>query len=72
MAIDPDTGHRAQPGQEALNVWAYRDRPVYTFGGDDRPGVTNGDGWGEFTGRRNGFKAFMFRDIFQNNAFRRF
>jgi len=70
MAIDPDTGHRAAPGQAALNVWAYRDRPVYTYGGDDQPGVTNGDGYGEFTGRRNGFKAFVFRDIFQGNAFR--
>jgi predicted lipoprotein with Yx(FWY)xxD motif len=70
MAIDPDTGRRAAPGQKALNVWAYRDRPVYTFAGDDQPGVTNGDGYGEFTGRRNGFKAFVFRDIFQGNAFR--
>src|SRR5690606_26014531 len=31
MQIDPKTGHRAQPGQsDALSVWAYRDRPVYT------------------------------------------
>lgn len=72
MTIDPNTGHRAEPGQEALNVWAYRGRPVYTFSGDDRPGVTNADGYGEFTGRRNGFKAFMFRDVFQSNAFSRF
>ncbi|HEY4369662.1 MAG TPA: hypothetical protein VGN07_20680 [Steroidobacteraceae bacterium] len=70
IAIDPDTGHRAVPGQASLNVWAYRDRPVYTYAGDDKPGVTNGDGYGEFTGKRNGFKAFVFRDIFQGNAFR--
>lgn len=70
MAIDPDTGHRATAGQKALNVWAFRDRPIYTFGGDHKPGVTNGDGYGEFTGKRNGFKAFVLRDIFQGNEFR--
>ncbi len=72
MAIDPDTGHRAAAGQEsALHVWAYRNRPVYTYGGDPDAGVTNGDGVGEFTGRRNGYKAFVLRDNFQGNAFRR-
>jgi len=70
MAIDPDTGRRAAPGQTALNVWAYRDRPVYNYVGDDRPGVTNADGYGEFTGRRNGYKAFVLWDIFQSNEFR--
>lgn len=71
MAIDPNTGHRAAPGQQdALQVWAYRDRPVYTYAGDDQPGVTNGDGLGEFTGRRNGYKAFVLLDIFQGNEFR--
>ncbi len=70
MSIDPDTGHRAAPGQAALHVWAYRDRPVYNYVGDDKPGVTNGDGFGEFTGRRNGYKAFVLRDVFQSNEFR--
>jgi len=70
IAIDPNTGHRAAPGQESLQVWAYRDRPVYNYVGDDQPGVTNADGYGEFTGGRNGFKAFVLRDIFQGNAFR--
>ena len=72
MAIDPRTGHRATKGQgDALHVWAYRGRPVYTFVGDREPGVTNGDGIGEFTGRRNGYKAFVLRDDFGQNAFRR-
>lgn len=72
MAIDPDTGHRASAGQAAIHVWAYRDRPVYTYSGDEnRPGMTLGDGYGEFTGRRNGFKAFILRDVFQRNNFRR-
>lgn len=72
MTIDPMTGRRAETGQEgALNVWAYRDRPVYTFGRDKQPGDTNGDAFGEFTGSRNGYKAFVLRDVFQNNAFRR-
>lgn len=70
MAIDPETGHRAAPGQASLQVWAYRDRPVYTYAGDDQPGVTNADGYGEFTGRRNGYKAFVLWDVFQSNEFR--
>lgn len=72
MAIDPETGHRAASGQDnALQVWAYRGRPVYTYAGDREAGVTNGDGIGEFTGRRNGYKAFVLRDDFGENAFRR-
>jgi predicted lipoprotein with Yx(FWY)xxD motif len=69
MAIDPHTGHHAAGGQEdALRVWAYRGRPVFNFGGDRRPGDTEGDSWGEFNGYRNGFKAFWLRDDFLNNA----
>ena len=69
MDINPKTGHRAAPGQtDALHVWAYRDRPVYTFAGDRRPGDIAGDAWGEFYGNRNGFKAFWLRDDFHNNA----
>ena len=72
MAIDPQSGRRAEEGQEgALHVWAYRGRPVYTYFGDREAGVTNGDGIGEFTGRRNGYKAFVLRDDFGQNAFRR-
>lgn len=72
MAIDPDTGRRAKEDEEgALHVWAYRDRPVYTYAGDQESGDINGDAFGEFYGRRNGYKAFVLRDIFQNNAFRR-
>jgi predicted lipoprotein with Yx(FWY)xxD motif len=72
VSIDPDTGHHAAAGDEgALHVWAYRARPVYTYVGDREPGVTNGDGIGEFTGRRNGYKAFVLRDDFGENAFRR-
>ena len=72
MVIDPDTGRRTTADADgALHVWAYRQRPVYTYGGDQEPGVTNGDGFGEFTGRRNGYKAFVLRDVFQSNEFRR-
>ncbi|MBD25886.1 MAG: hypothetical protein CMG46_12945 [Candidatus Marinimicrobia bacterium] len=67
--IDPRTGHFATPNQAgALLVWAYRDRPVYNFADDKRPGETRGDGWGEFYGYRNGFKAFWLRDDFLDNA----
>jgi predicted lipoprotein with Yx(FWY)xxD motif len=72
MAIDPSTGHRAAPNQgDALHVWAYRERPVYTFVNDHKPGDANGDAFGEFNGYRNGFKAFWLRDDFLDNAFRR-
>ena len=69
MAIDPSTGKHATHGQEdALYVWAYLGQPVYNFAGDKRPGETRGDGWGEFYGYRNGFKAFWLRDDFLDNA----
>lgn len=72
LTIDPNTGHLASPDQaNALRVWAYRDRPVYTFGGDIEPGDTNGDAYGEFFGYRNGYKAFWLRDDFRANAFTR-
>ncbi len=50
-----------------MHVWAYRDRPVYTYF-NDKPGDVNGDALGEFYGTRNGFKAFWLRDDFYNNA----
>lgn len=66
MAIDPATGKRAQDGQaDALRVWAYRDRPVFTFVRDERPGMIKAQNWGEFYGQRNGFKAFFLREEFQ-------
>ena len=72
MVINPNTGRHAEAGEEGtLHVWAYRQRPVYTYGGDKEPGVTNGDSFGEFLGRRNGYKAFVLRDVFQNSQFRR-
>lgn len=62
MLIDPATGHRAKSGQsDALAVWAYRDRPVYTFTLDKRPGDVYGDAVGEWRGERNGFKAMWTR-----------
>ncbi|MGE3335196.1 MAG: hypothetical protein AB7I36_16245 [Rhodospirillaceae bacterium] len=66
MAIDPATGHRAKPGQtDAINVWAFRDRPVFTFIRDDRPGSIRAQSWGEFYGQRNGYKVFFLREEFQ-------
>ena len=67
VEIDPATGHfaaRDQPG--ALRVWAYRERPVYTFAGDVQPGEVNADGLGEFQSEREGFRAFWWRDDFFN------
>ncbi len=65
MAIDPATGHRAKDGQaDALHVWAYRERPVFTFVRDERPGMIKAQSWGEFYGQRNGYKVFFLREEF--------
>lgn len=72
MTIDPATGYLAEPGQaSALQVWAYRGRPVYTYAGDKTPGAADGHGYGEFSGTRNGYHAFTLRDIFLDYEFRR-
>ena len=72
MDIDPATGQVAAPGQAgALPVWTYRGRPVYTYAGDERPGAANGHGIGEFSGTRNGYHAFVLRDVFLDYEFRR-
>jgi predicted lipoprotein with Yx(FWY)xxD motif len=66
MSIDPASGHRAKTGQaDALSVWAYRDRPVFTFVRDEKPGSIRAQSWGEFYGARNGFKAYWIREEFQ-------
>ena len=63
--IDPNTDRQAQPGQAgALHVWAYRGRPVWTYAGDHEAGDYNGNGNGEWQGRRNGFRVFWIRDEF--------
>ena len=69
VSIDPKTGRFAaaeQPG--AASVWAYRDRPVYTYGGDEQPGDVNGAGTGEWRGQRNGLKAFWLRDDYMGGT----
>jgi predicted lipoprotein with Yx(FWY)xxD motif len=67
--IDPKTGKKtAANAPGALHVWAFRDRPIYTNGLDKAPGEINGDAWGEFNGKRNGFKGFFLRDDFLGNA----
>ena len=72
MYVDPKTGKRATattPG--ALNVWTFRDRPVYTFAGykgygDHRGADINAHGWGEVNGGRNGYAALIYRDIYES------
>ena len=69
MTIDPATGYRAKAGQSgAISVWAYRDRPVYTYIGDRQPGDVNGAGTGEWRGQRNGLKAIWVRDDYFNGT----
>ena len=65
VEIDPASGHFAAKDDEgSLRVWAYRERPVFTFAGDVQPGEVNADGLGEFLADREGFKAFWWRDEF--------
>ena len=69
VEIDPKSGRFANPGQTGtLRVWAYRDRPVYTYTGDTRPGDINADGLGEFRAQREGFKAYWIRDDFNGRT----
>lgn len=68
MYIDPVSGKRAEAGQAgAMRIWAFRNRPVYTFARDEKPGDIGADAWGEAMGNRNGYKAFWLRDEFRNN-----
>ncbi|MBM89319.1 MAG: hypothetical protein CMQ41_13175 [Gammaproteobacteria bacterium] len=63
--IDPGTGRYVGAEQSgALRVWTYRDRPVYLYGLDKKPGDVNGGGTGEWRGKRNGLRAFWLRDDF--------
>ncbi len=65
MYIDPKTGKKAdadKPG--ALNVWAFRGRPVYTYVVDKKTYEMNAQDWGEFNGQRNGFRALVYRLVF--------
>ena len=63
VTVNPLTGRFAdEDDDEAWRVWAYRDRPVYTYGGDAEPGDVNGVGTGEWRGQRNGLKGFWLRD----------
>jgi predicted lipoprotein with Yx(FWY)xxD motif len=69
ITIDPKSGRFAQSGQpDAVRVWAYRDRPVYTYAGDKRPGDINADGLGEFRAERDGYKAYWIRDDFNGRT----
>ena len=63
--IDPKSGRYVAAGTPgSLHVWAFRDRPIYTFAGDKEPGDIIADGWGEGFGQKNGFSAFWIRDLF--------
>ncbi len=69
VSIDPKTGRFANEEQaDALSVWAYRERPVYTYGGDEYPGDVHGAGTGEWRGQRNGLKAFWLRDDYMGGT----
>jgi predicted lipoprotein with Yx(FWY)xxD motif len=70
VSIDPTTGRFADTRDAgALRVWAYRDRPVYTYAGDQKPGDVNGSGIGEWRGKRNGLIAFWLRDDYLRGTY---
>jgi predicted lipoprotein with Yx(FWY)xxD motif len=63
VTVNPETGREAKSGDPgALRVWAFRGRPVYTYA-IDKPGEYRGHLMGEWSGRRNGFRAFWIRVI---------
>lgn len=63
--VDPKSGREAQANQAgAQRVWAYRGRPIYTYAGDKEAGDIEGNGMGEWQGKRNGFRAFYIREEF--------
>ncbi|MFK7831070.1 MAG: hypothetical protein AB8B57_14930 [Congregibacter sp.] len=69
MHIDSASGRVTAAATEgALRVWAYRDRPVYTFARDQRPGDVHGGGTGEWRGKRNGLFAFWLRDDYMKKT----
>jgi predicted lipoprotein with Yx(FWY)xxD motif len=65
ITIDPRTGHHADAEQEnALRVWSYLGKPVYTYAADQQPGDTFGSSIGETRGLKNGLHAFIIRNDF--------
>lgn len=69
MYLDAKTGREAAATDAgALHVWTYRDRPIYTYAGDEFVGDTDGDSRGEFQGRRQGFNAMFVRDDYFGKA----
>lgn len=69
MYLDPKTGHEsAATDKNALHVWTFRDRPVYTYFGDTFPGEIEGDSRGEFNARRQGFNALFVREDYFGKA----
>lgn len=63
IEVDAKTGNYAS-GPEAVRVWAFRGRPIYTFAGDQFSGDIQGDAFGQDHGAFNGYQAFWWRDAF--------
>lgn len=69
LNIDPQSGLKVDPKDErGIRVWAYRDRPVYTYAGDRKPGDVHGAGTGEWRGLRNGLLALWLRDDYMEGT----
>lgn len=61
--INPSTGrYTGEEAPGALRIWTYRDRPIYTYYLDERPGDIHGAGIGEWRGKRNGLLAMWVRN----------
>jgi predicted lipoprotein with Yx(FWY)xxD motif len=69
MYLDPKTGREAAAtDKDALHVWTFRDRPIYSYSGDTFPGEIDGDSRGEFNARRHGFNALFVREEYFGKA----
>ncbi|MET0660386.1 MAG: hypothetical protein ABW110_19760 [Steroidobacteraceae bacterium] len=44
VSIDPGDPIRVPDSSKAVNVWAYKGQPLFTFAGDEAPGAANGEG----------------------------
>jgi len=67
--VNPRTGRAAKEDDAgALRVWAFRNKPIYTFSGDRKVGDIEADSWGQDHGHSNGYTAFWVRDDFKDLA----
>ena len=64
-ANDKDMGDwKVISRDDGSKQWAYKGYALYTYSGDKEPGDIEGNGMGEWQGKRNGFRAFYTKEVF--------